>query len=167
MSDRRWARRLGIFYKIQNGLTPPYLREHIPKRNVIDTSLRNRKCIAPLARTERYSNSFFRVLSNPGKIWIMERSLSLLSKVSKGISKALFALPDTLLFDYGINLGLNYSLKLELVFQTCGIIGLITTLIVTVLSVRVALKMKHPFIFSYAVRATLLNVLYFLAKYQK
>jgi len=59
LSDRRWARRLGIFYKIQNGLTPPYLREHIPKRNVIETSLRNRKCIAPLARTERYSNSFF------------------------------------------------------------------------------------------------------------
>ena len=58
MSDRRWARHLTIFYKIQNGLTPSYLCDHIPKRNEIDISLRNRSCIAPLARTERYENSF-------------------------------------------------------------------------------------------------------------
>ena len=59
LSDRRWARRLSIFYKIKNGLTPSYLCDHIPKRNIIDISLRNRSIVAPLARTERYENSFF------------------------------------------------------------------------------------------------------------
>ena len=58
MSDRRWARRLTIFYKIHNGLTPSYLSDHIPSRNVIDISLRNRNENPPLIRTERYENRF-------------------------------------------------------------------------------------------------------------
>ena len=57
--DRRWARRLTIFYKIHNGFTPSYLSDHIPKRNVIDISLRNMNTNPPLIRTERYENSFF------------------------------------------------------------------------------------------------------------
>ena len=59
LSDRRWIRRLSTFYKITNGLTPSYLSDHIPKRNEISISLRNRDVIAPLTRTERYENSFF------------------------------------------------------------------------------------------------------------
>ena len=59
MSDRRWARRLTIFYKINNGLAPLYLSDHIPKRNEITLNLRNRTDNTPLIRTERYENSFF------------------------------------------------------------------------------------------------------------
>ena len=58
MSNRRWAHRLVIFYKIHNDLTPSYLAEHIPKRNELDISLRNRIVNTPLTRTERYKNSF-------------------------------------------------------------------------------------------------------------
>ena len=60
LSDRRWVRRLTLFYKIQNGLAPLYLSPHIPTRNEIGMSLRNRNNNAfPAIRTERYANSFF------------------------------------------------------------------------------------------------------------
>ena len=59
LSDRRWLRRLTIFYKISNGLAPHYLSDHIPKRNEITMTLRNRTGSIPLARTYRYENSFF------------------------------------------------------------------------------------------------------------
>ena len=32
LSDRRWFRRLTLFYKISNGYTPSYLSDHIPNR---------------------------------------------------------------------------------------------------------------------------------------
>ena len=56
--SNRWARRLVIFYNIRNDVTPSYLAEHIPKRNELDISLRNRNVNMPLTRTERYTNSF-------------------------------------------------------------------------------------------------------------
>ena len=59
LADRRWLRRLTIFYKIKNGLAPSYLADHIPKRNVMNMVLRNREEISPFVRTERYENSFF------------------------------------------------------------------------------------------------------------
>ena len=59
LSDRRWLRRLTLFYKISNGLAPSYLSDHIPKRNVINMELRNRSENVPLTRTDRYENSFF------------------------------------------------------------------------------------------------------------
>ena len=59
LSDRRWLRRLTIFYKISNGLAPSYLSDHIPKRNEIRMVLRNRTDNIPLTRTQRYENSFF------------------------------------------------------------------------------------------------------------
>ena len=60
LSDRRWVRRLTLFYKILNGLAPLYLSPHIPTRNEIGMPLRNRNNNAcPPIRTERYANSFF------------------------------------------------------------------------------------------------------------
>ena len=35
LSDRRWAHHLTIFYKINNGLAPTYLPDHIPIRNEV------------------------------------------------------------------------------------------------------------------------------------
>ena len=58
LSNRRWARRLAIFYKIHNDLSPSYLSEHIPNRNELNVSLRNRNVNTPLTRTVRYENSF-------------------------------------------------------------------------------------------------------------
>ena len=59
LSDRRWARRLSMFYKIRNGLAPPYLSEHITDRVESNISLRNKNMRTPFSRTERYANSFF------------------------------------------------------------------------------------------------------------
>ena len=41
LSDRRWFRRLNLFYKISNGVAPSYLADHIPQRSVT-ISLRTR-----------------------------------------------------------------------------------------------------------------------------
>ena len=48
-----------LFYKINNGLAPSYLLDHIPERNEVSVNLRNRCEMAPLVRTEMYENSFF------------------------------------------------------------------------------------------------------------
>ena len=58
LSDR-WARRMTIFYKINNGLAPTYLSEHIPQRNDITFKLRNTVDSTPFIRTDRYDNSFY------------------------------------------------------------------------------------------------------------
>ena len=57
LSDRRWARRLTILYKINSGHAPLYLSDRIPKRNEMRLNLRNRTDNTPLIRTERYENS--------------------------------------------------------------------------------------------------------------
>ena len=59
LSDRRWARRLTIFYKINNGLAPSYLSNHIPQRHEISVNLRNRADSTPFIRPERNENSFY------------------------------------------------------------------------------------------------------------
>ena len=47
LSDRRWCRRLMIFYKIRNELAPSYLAENIPTRSEIPLTLRERNDIPP------------------------------------------------------------------------------------------------------------------------
>ena len=56
------SRRLTIFYKIHNGLTPSYLSDRIPRRNVIDIYLRNGNENLPLIRKERYETVYFLIL---------------------------------------------------------------------------------------------------------
>ena len=68
--------------------------------------------------------------------------------------------------EFVTNMGQSYSPKSELAFQIYATIGLITISTASTLSAHVVLKMKHLFIFSYAVRTMLLNVPLFLAKYQ-
>ena len=57
LSDRRWGRRMTLYYKIVNGLTPAYLFEHVP--NEAPRALRMFVPKAPLTKTHRYANSFF------------------------------------------------------------------------------------------------------------
>ena len=59
LSDRRWAHRLTMFYKINNGLAPTYLSDHIPIRNEVTFYLRNRTENSQLIRTVKYENCFF------------------------------------------------------------------------------------------------------------
>ena len=57
LDQRRWGRRMTTWYKIVNGLTPAYLFEHVPKE--APRPLRSFIPKAPIAKTERYQNSFF------------------------------------------------------------------------------------------------------------
>ena len=56
---RRWSRRMTLFYKILNRMTPPYLVVHLPEHRVNNASLRNNVIRPPLSRAGRYDNSFF------------------------------------------------------------------------------------------------------------
>ena len=58
LADRRWGRRMTLYYKILNGQTPSYLFEHIPD-NAPNVTLRTFTQKAPFSRTDRYDNSFF------------------------------------------------------------------------------------------------------------
>ena len=57
LADRRWGRRMALYYKIVNGQTPAYLFEHVP--NEAPRTLRAFIPKAPLSKTQRYDNSFF------------------------------------------------------------------------------------------------------------
>ena len=57
LADRRWGRRMTVYYKIVNGLTPSYLFEHVPDET--PRTLRKFTPKAPISRTARYDNSFF------------------------------------------------------------------------------------------------------------
>ena len=60
LSDRRWFRRLTLFYKISNGYTTSYLSDHIPNRKETHYNLRRKDELeTPIIRTLRYENSFF------------------------------------------------------------------------------------------------------------
>ena len=60
LSDRRWFRRLCQFYKIQNDLTPLYLKEAIPQpRTFLYGQRRENELHEIPCRTTRFFNSFY------------------------------------------------------------------------------------------------------------
>ena len=60
LSSRRWSRRLTLFYKIINNLTPLYTKEPIPPLQQPNYSLRNQDVVGQIrARTEKFLSSFY------------------------------------------------------------------------------------------------------------
>ena len=60
LSGRRWSRRLTLFYKIINNLTPIYTKDPIPPLQQFQYSLRNQDVIGRIkARTEKFKSSFY------------------------------------------------------------------------------------------------------------
>ncbi len=60
LSSRRWSRRLILFYKIMNNLTPLYTKEPIPQPHHSTYSLRNPGVIRPMkARTDQFQSCFY------------------------------------------------------------------------------------------------------------
>ena len=59
LSQRRWCRRMTMFYKILNGMAPSYLLDNITEYGSSNVSLRRNAIRPPLSRTGRYDNSFF------------------------------------------------------------------------------------------------------------
>ena len=60
LTDRRWCRRLFHFYKIQNNLTPPYLKDPIPPIRSHLFGSRSVNVINDIrCKSKSYSNSFY------------------------------------------------------------------------------------------------------------
>ena len=60
LTDRRWSRRLFQFYKIQNNLTPPYLKTPIPPLRTHLLCIRSQNVNNEIkCKTKSYSNSFY------------------------------------------------------------------------------------------------------------
>ena len=60
LNFRRWSRRLTLFFKIVNNLTPLYSKEPIPLLHRSNYSLRNQDVIGRIgARTEKFQSSFY------------------------------------------------------------------------------------------------------------
>ena len=60
LSNRRWYRRLCLFYKIVNNQNPQYLRDYIPDENEIQYILRRPTLFREgISHTLRFSKSFF------------------------------------------------------------------------------------------------------------
>ena len=57
---RRWSRRLVLFYKIVNNITPAYTRDPIPHLHELPYSFRARAAIGQIyARTDKYKSTFY------------------------------------------------------------------------------------------------------------
>ena len=85
LSDRRWCRRLTMFYKICNGYAPSYLQEHIPARVEIPHALRERKEIPHLLEPKGLKIVFFRIQLRCGKNWMLWPNPKLLWIASRNI----------------------------------------------------------------------------------
>ena len=60
LSNRRWYRRLCLFYKIVNNQAPHYLRDYIPGENNIQYNLQHPTLLREnTSRTLRFSKTFF------------------------------------------------------------------------------------------------------------
>ena len=60
LSCRRWSRRLSLFYKIINNLTPAYTKDPIPPLNQSNYVLRNQDVVGRIrTRTEIFKSSFY------------------------------------------------------------------------------------------------------------
>ena len=60
LSSRRWSRRLTLFYKFLNNLSPEYTVDPIPPLHQSQYRLRNQDVIGQLkARTEKFKSSFY------------------------------------------------------------------------------------------------------------
>ena len=59
LSERRWSRRMTMFYKILNGMAPPYLSDHLPDDSLRSNVYSRRNGIRlPFSRTCRHESSF-------------------------------------------------------------------------------------------------------------
>ena len=60
LSCRRWGRRLTLFYKILNNLTPIYMKDPCPPQRPLKYCLRNQDVIGRIkTRTEKFQSSFY------------------------------------------------------------------------------------------------------------
>ena len=114
LSSRRWSRRLTLFYKFSNNLSPEYTADPIPPLNQSHYCLRNQDVIGRLrARTERFKSSFYpNCLSEWNKL---EPELRLAPSVAVFKKKLLSIIRPPAKSVFGIHdpIGLSYLTQLR------------------------------------------------------
>ena len=114
LDSRRWCRRLTLFYKITNNLTPDYTKYPIPPLHQSEYSLRNRDVIGQLRpRTERFKSSFYPFcLTEWNKL---DHLIKASSTISNFKAKLLVLIRPTAKSVYGIHdpVGLSYLTQLR------------------------------------------------------
>ena len=71
LSLRRWSRRLTLFYKFINNLSPVYTKDPIPPLRQSQYSFRNQDVVVQIvARTEKFQSSFYPNCFLNGTNWI-------------------------------------------------------------------------------------------------
>ena len=103
LDHRRWSRRLVLFYKIVNNITPAYTRDPIPQLQESAYSFRTRAVIGQIcARTDKYQSSFYpsclsewnnldpEIRSSPSLIIFKTK----LNKIIRSIPKQVFGIHD-------------------------------------------------------------------------
>ena len=66
LSDRRWYRRLCLFWKIVNGKNPIYLKERIPNIQFSNNTERNKLFSKMRYNNDYYGNTFSRFVLTSG-----------------------------------------------------------------------------------------------------
>ena len=117
LSDRRWCRRMTMFYKILNGMAPSYLRDHIPEQITPNVCLRNTIKTRPFSRTERYGNSFFTFcINNWNDIDNHIKSLPSLNEFKNKLFKFIRPKRNTF-FNIRDNIGIKLLTKIRVSFS--------------------------------------------------
>ena len=126
---RRWSRRLVLFYKIINDLTPGYTRAPIPLLHQLQYCLRNQDVIGRIrARTEKYESNFYpNHLSEWNQLDPEIRLASSLSIFKKSCYPSFDPLQNQF---FGIHdpLGLSYLIQLRVSLSKLNFHNLITIL---------------------------------------
>ena len=114
LDNRRWCRRLTLFYKITNNLTPDYTRDPIPPLHQSEYSLRNQDVIGQLRpRAERFKSSFYpSCLMERNKL---DHSIKASPTIASFKAKLLVLIRPTAKSVYGIYepVGLSYRTQLR------------------------------------------------------
>ena len=117
LSDRRWSRRMTMFYKILNGMAPSYLLAHVPEHISSNAPFRRNDIRPPFSRTNRYDNSFFPFcISNWNNLDSNIKSSSYLSLFKTNLNK--FVRPKgNIFFSIRHRFGIKLLTKIKVCFS--------------------------------------------------
>ena len=118
LSSRRWSRRLTLFYKIMNNLTPLYIKEPIPQPHQSNYCLRNQGVVGRMrARTEQFQSGFYpNCISEWNKL---DPEIRLAPSVAVFKKKLLSIIrpPGNSVFGIHDPIGLSYLTQIRVVFS--------------------------------------------------
>ena len=122
LNYRRWSRRLILFYKIHNGISPEYLKNNLPPLRRLIYAVNNNNIYRPIkCRTTKYLNSFFPdTVKSWNGIVMSFQSNSPINQFKRDILSLIRPLPRSTfgIHDYG-GLKFIYQLRVRLSHLKC------------------------------------------------